>query len=121
GAPASPPPPTSGPRTSSTRPDHEPAEQGRQTHSTGLAAHSHDTSYCSLAASTQFTAGHHDQLGLAIPREKIPALIALYGGALFTLVTAPPESVSRNVVQGVVHAIVYGSAVRGRHGREEAR
>ncbi|GAA1016503.1 TetR family transcriptional regulator [Acrocarpospora pleiomorpha] len=60
--------------------------------------------------STQFTAGHHDQLGLAIPRESIPALITLYGGALFTLVTAPPASVTRNVVQAVVHAIVYGAA-----------
>ncbi|MDF2709027.1 MAG: TetR family transcriptional regulator, partial [Nonomuraea muscovyensis] len=36
--------------------------------------------------SLRITAGHHDKLGLAIPREKIPALIALYGGALFTLV-----------------------------------
>jgi AcrR family transcriptional regulator len=61
--------------------------------------------------SIQLTAEHHDELGLAIPRERIPALIALYGGALFTLVTAPPESISRNVVQGVVHVIVYGCAV----------
>ncbi|MFC6079809.1 TetR/AcrR family transcriptional regulator [Sphaerisporangium aureirubrum] len=60
---------------------------------------------------TRFTAGHHDELGLAIPREKIPALIALYGGALFTLVTAPPERVDREVVQGVVHTIVYGCGV----------
>ncbi|MEV0195912.1 TetR family transcriptional regulator [Nonomuraea sp. NPDC050691] len=60
--------------------------------------------------SLQLTAGHHDKLGLAIPREKIPALIALYGGALFTLVTAPPGSVSRDVVQSVVQAIVYGCA-----------
>ncbi|MGP3965722.1 TetR/AcrR family transcriptional regulator [Nonomuraea sp. 3N208] len=56
------------------------------------------------------TAGHHDKLGLTIPREKIPALIALYGGALFTLVAAPPGSVSRDVVQNVVQAIVYGCA-----------
>ncbi|TMR90914.1 TetR/AcrR family transcriptional regulator [Nonomuraea basaltis] len=60
--------------------------------------------------SLQITAGHHDKLGLAIPREKIPALIALYGGALFTLVTAPPGSVSRDVVQSVVQVIVYGCA-----------
>ncbi len=59
---------------------------------------------------SQITAGHHDKLGLAIPRERIPALIALYGGALFTLVTAPPGSVSRDVVQGMVQVIVYGSA-----------
>ncbi|WP_327588284.1 TetR family transcriptional regulator [Nonomuraea sp. NBC_00507] len=61
--------------------------------------------------SVQITAGHHDKLGLAIPREKIPALIALYGGALFTLVTAPPGSVSRDVVQSVVQVIVYGCAL----------
>ncbi|MEV1169750.1 TetR family transcriptional regulator [Nonomuraea sp. NPDC049784] len=58
----------------------------------------------------QVTAGHHDKLGLTIPREKIPALIALYGGALFTLVSAPPGSVSRDVVQNVVQVIVYGCA-----------
>jgi AcrR family transcriptional regulator len=60
-------------------------------------------------ASFQITAGHHGKLGLAIPRERIPTLIALYGGALFTLVTAPPGSVSRDTVQDVVQAIVYGS------------
>jgi DNA-binding transcriptional regulator YbjK len=54
------------------------------------------------------TAGHHDELGFSIPREKIPALIALYGGALFTLVSAPPGSVSRDFVQNVVQVIVYG-------------
>ncbi|HUR02139.1 MAG TPA: hypothetical protein VM347_06355 [Nonomuraea sp.] len=59
--------------------------------------------------STRFTAGHHAELGLPIPRDRIPALIALYGGALFTLVTAPPESISKDVVQGVAHAIVHGA------------
>ncbi|MGN9841103.1 TetR/AcrR family transcriptional regulator [Nonomuraea sp. H19] len=59
--------------------------------------------------STRFTAGHHAELGLPIPRESIPTLIALYGGALFTLVTAPPESISKDVVQGVARAIVHGA------------
>ncbi|GIH29225.1 TetR family transcriptional regulator [Acrocarpospora phusangensis] len=59
-------------------------------------------------SSTRFTAGHHDELGLAIPRENIPALIALYGGALFTLVTAPPETITRDAVQRVVNVIVNG-------------
>ncbi|MFI9574731.1 TetR/AcrR family transcriptional regulator [Microbispora rosea] len=54
------------------------------------------------------TAGHHDKLGLDIPREKIPAMIALYGGALFTLVSTPPEHVSRDVVRNLVEVIVYG-------------
>ncbi|NUW42298.1 TetR/AcrR family transcriptional regulator [Nonomuraea rhodomycinica] len=58
----------------------------------------------------QVTAGHHDQLGLAIPRERIPAMITLYGGALFTLVSAPPGSVTRDVVRDVVQVIVHGCA-----------
>lgn len=57
------------------------------------------------------TAGHHDKLGLTIARERIPALIALYGGALFALVTAPPGSVNREVVQQVVQVMVHGCAV----------
>ncbi|GAA0404479.1 TetR family transcriptional regulator [Acrocarpospora corrugata] len=65
----------------------------------------------------RITAGHHDKLGLAIPRENIPALIMLYGGALFTLVTAPPELLSRDLVQsmvqGMVQGIVYGCAPPG--------
>jgi RNA polymerase sigma factor (sigma-70 family) len=60
-------------------------------------------------SSTQFTAGHHAELGLPIPRERVPGLLALYGGALFTLVTAPPESISKDVVQGVAHAIARGA------------
>lgn len=60
-------------------------------------------------ASTRFTAGQHAQLGFPTPAEAIPALIALYGGALFTLVTAPPGSITREVVRGVAHAIVHGA------------
>ncbi|SDM49020.1 TetR/AcrR family transcriptional regulator [Nonomuraea jiangxiensis] len=56
------------------------------------------------------TAGHHDELGLTIPRERIPVMISLYGGALFTLVTAPPGSVDRDVVHNLVQAIVHGCA-----------
>ncbi|TMR17701.1 TetR family transcriptional regulator [Nonomuraea turkmeniaca] len=59
--------------------------------------------------STAFTAGHHAELGLAIPRECVPTLITLYGGALFTLVTAPPESISEDAVRGVARAIVRGA------------
>jgi DNA-binding transcriptional regulator YbjK len=61
----------------------------------------------------QVTAGHHDQLGLTIPREKIPVLIALYGGALFTLIAAPPGSVGRDAVRQVVQVMVDGCAVPG--------
>lgn len=61
-------------------------------------------------AAARFTAGHHDDLGLAVPRERIPALIALYGGALFTMVTAPPGSAGRDVAQGVARVIAHGCA-----------
>lgn len=59
---------------------------------------------------SHLTAGHHGELGLATPPEKIPVLMALYGGALFTLVSAPPGSVSRVVVQNVAEGIVHGLA-----------
>ena len=62
---------------------------------------------------SRITAGQHDQLGLAVPRERIPTLIALYGGALFTLVTAPPEAVSREVVRDLVEVMVRGCAGHG--------
>lgn len=62
-------------------------------------------------AAMQTTAGHHDKLGLTTPRATIATLIRLYSGALFTLVTSPPESVSRDVVQNLVQVIVDGSGV----------
>ncbi|WP_062436347.1 TetR/AcrR family transcriptional regulator [Herbidospora daliensis] len=58
------------------------------------------------AVATVFTTGHHAQLGLAIPPERVPGLIALYGGALFTLVTAPAGTVTRDVVEQIVRAMV---------------
>ncbi|MEU1878093.1 TetR family transcriptional regulator [Streptosporangium sp. NPDC020072] len=63
-------------------------------------------------AAVRITAGQHDKLGLTLPRETIPTLIALYGGALFTLVTAPPETVDRDVVQTLVRTILNGCASR---------
>lgn len=59
------------------------------------------------------TAGHHDTLGTAVPREKLPALIALYGGALFTLVTAPPEAVGEDAVRRLVQIMLDGCAGPG--------
>ncbi|MER7208336.1 TetR family transcriptional regulator [Streptosporangium sp. NPDC000239] len=61
-------------------------------------------------AAVRITAGQHDKLGLTLPRETIPTLIALYGGALFTLVTAPPETVNRDTVQALVRTILDGCA-----------
>nr|WP_062332326.1 TetR/AcrR family transcriptional regulator [Herbidospora sakaeratensis] len=55
---------------------------------------------------TGFTRGHHAQLGLAIPPDRVPALIALYGGALFTLVTAPEGTVTREGVEQIVRAMI---------------
>jgi hypothetical protein len=60
-------------------------------------------------AATRFTADNHAELGLPIPAEKIPILITLYGGALFTLVTAPPEHISKDAVHSVARAIVHGA------------
>ncbi|OUC95367.1 TetR/AcrR family transcriptional regulator [Streptosporangium minutum] len=59
----------------------------------------------------RFTAGHHDQPRLKIAREKVPALITLYGSALFTLVSMAPGSVTRPTVEAIVDTMVYGSAV----------
>ncbi|GAA4484561.1 hypothetical protein GCM10023191_007870 [Actinoallomurus oryzae] len=62
-------------------------------------------------AALQITAGHHDKLGLTTPRSTISTLIALYASALFTLVTSPPGSVSRDVVQEMVQVIMRGCGV----------
>jgi len=64
-------------------------------------------------AAVRLTAGQHDQLGTAVPPERIPALIALYGGALFTLVTAPPGVVGEDLARQLAQAIVDGCAVPG--------
>jgi AcrR family transcriptional regulator len=62
-----------------------------------------------LENSVRFTAGHHAQLGLPIPTDKIPILITLYQGALFALITAPPEHITQWTVHSVAHAIVHGA------------
>lgn len=56
----------------------------------------------------QSTAAQHDKLGLTTPRATIHTLITFYMSALFTLVTLPPGSVSRHVVQNMVQVIVDG-------------
>jgi AcrR family transcriptional regulator len=62
--------------------------------------------------SQAFTAGHHAALHLDIPPESLPVLLTLYGGALFTLVTGPPEAVDpklvRDLAAGIVRAAVPG-------------
>ncbi|MFI9555612.1 TetR/AcrR family transcriptional regulator [Nonomuraea endophytica] len=57
----------------------------------------------------RLTAGHHADLALPIPRDRVATLVMLYAGALFTLVTAPPESITREGVHEIAHAIVQGA------------
>jgi AcrR family transcriptional regulator len=52
------------------------------------------------------TAGHHDTIGLATSPSQVETLVALYGGALFTLVTAPPEIVTPETADALAQAIV---------------
>ena len=59
--------------------------------------------------SISFTAGVHAQLSLPIPAERIPTLITLYYGAMFALVTAPPETIDENSVSSIARAIVHGA------------
>ncbi|MEV0585295.1 TetR family transcriptional regulator [Nonomuraea sp. NPDC050310] len=65
------------------------------------------------AGALRVTAGLHDDLGLGTSREGVAALMALYGGALFTLVTAPPERITRDGVRQVAAAIVRGALPAG--------
>jgi AcrR family transcriptional regulator len=60
-------------------------------------------------SSTRLAADQHSAFGLPIPAAAIPTLITLYGGALFTLVTAPAERISEQFVRGLAHAIVHGA------------
>lgn len=59
-----------------------------------------------LPRSVAVTAGHHADLGLDIPPDAVPAMVALYGGALFTLVSAPPGEVTPAVAHDLAAAIV---------------
>jgi DNA-binding transcriptional regulator YbjK len=61
-----------------------------------------------MAAMASYTAGHHAELGLAIPPAAIPPMLVAYGGALFALVTGPVEAVTREVVRPLAVAIVHG-------------
>ncbi|MCO1653670.1 TetR/AcrR family transcriptional regulator [Pseudonocardia humida] len=50
-------------------------------------------------------ARHHAELDLAIPRDRIPELLVLYGGALFTLVTAPEAAVTSDAARTAAEAL----------------
>ncbi|GII96142.1 TetR/AcrR family transcriptional regulator [Sinosporangium siamense] len=61
-----------------------------------------------LDTSALHTAGYHTRLGLRTPAESIPTLIILYAGALFTLVTLPPQHITRETVRDLARSIVHG-------------
>jgi AcrR family transcriptional regulator len=58
---------------------------------------------------TRLTAALHARLGLPIPATAVPTLIALYEGALFTLLTAPPGHATQQSARTLAHAIVHGA------------
>lgn len=62
-----------------------------------------------VAQTAAFTAGHHQQHALPIPPEAIPIMMVMYGGALFALVTGPPEMATPSLVRPLAAAIVLGA------------
>jgi AcrR family transcriptional regulator len=77
------------------------------------------------AAMAAFTAGHHVELGLGLAPAAVPPMLVMYGGALFALVTGPPEMLTRDAVRPLALAIVYGGLAAAHGGCrvpwEEAR
>jgi DNA-binding transcriptional regulator YbjK len=58
--------------------------------------------------SIAFTTDHHATHGLEIPTEAVPTLVTLFGGALFTLVTSPSDTITRTITHDIATAIVRG-------------
>jgi AcrR family transcriptional regulator len=58
-------------------------------------------------------ARHHAELELAVPRERIPDLVVLYGGALFALVTAPAAEVSEQAARAAATALARAALAPG--------
>ncbi|WP_433060463.1 TetR/AcrR family transcriptional regulator [Dactylosporangium sp. CS-033363] len=56
-----------------------------------------------------YTIAHHAEAGLNIPPGAVPALLTLYGGALYTLVTAPSGTVTPELTGELATAIVRGA------------
>lgn len=67
-----------------------------------------------MATMAAFTSGHHTELGLRIPPAAIPPMLTMYGGALFALVTGPPEAVTPAAVRPLAVAIVEGGLAAAR-------
>lgn len=62
-----------------------------------------------VTRSEAFTGAHHRDIALAVPPERIPLLMTLYGGALFTLVTAPPGAVTQAAAHALAAGLVTGA------------
>jgi AcrR family transcriptional regulator len=58
--------------------------------------------------SVEFTVGHHATEGLDIPPSAVPTMVALFGGALFTLVARPPGTITAEMTHDLAAAIVRG-------------
>jgi DNA-binding transcriptional regulator YbjK len=59
-------------------------------------------------ATLDATVTHHRTLGLQTSPERVQALMTLFGGALFALVTAPPGSVTEQGANALAQCIVSG-------------
>lgn len=74
-----------------------------------------------MAAMAAFTGDHHAEVGLSIPPAAIPALLVMYGGALFALVTGPAGLVTPEAVRPLAVAIVEGGLAAARDADADAR
>lgn len=61
-----------------------------------------------LAASAGNTAEYHRRHGLPIPPEAVPALQALFGGALLALLHVEPDGLGIDQVRPLAQAMIYG-------------
>jgi DNA-binding transcriptional regulator YbjK len=59
-------------------------------------------------ATLEATIAHHRMLGLQTSPEQVQMLMTLFGGALFTLVTAPPELITPEGANMLARCIVSG-------------
>jgi DNA-binding transcriptional regulator YbjK len=61
------------------------------------------------AAARETTLAEHRALGLPTSPQQVQALITLFGGTLLTLVTAPPEAITRDGALALARALVTGA------------
>jgi DNA-binding transcriptional regulator YbjK len=61
------------------------------------------------SAALEATVGHHRGLGLGTSAEQVQTLMTLFGGALFALVTGPPEAVTLERTRELARSMVRGT------------